>query len=139
VGKSAHHIRRERFLKRRADLLAKLIALGLFPKDKTTGRNLATLDPYELRVRALRDEKLHPFHLGRALLHLARRRGFKSNRKSVKTDEAKVTGPAIGRLEAALDGKTIGQVLQQRLAQGQPTRFRPGANQAYDLYPSPMW
>ena len=128
-------IRRERFLKRRTDLLAKLVALGLFPSDKNVGRNLATLDPYELRSKAL-NEKLHPFHLGRALLHLARRRGFKSNRKSAKTDEAKVTGPAIAKLESALDGKTIGQLLQQRLAQGQPTRFRPNSKQGYDLYPT---
>ena len=128
-------IRRERFLKRRTDLLAKLVALGLFPSDKNVGRNLATLDPYELRSKAL-NEKLHPFHVGRALLHLARRRGFKSNRKSAKTDEAKVTGPAIAKLESALDGKTIGQLLQQRLAQGQPTRFRPNSKQGYDLYPT---
>src|SRR5579884_273282 len=43
--------------------------------------------PYQLRARAL-DEKLAPFELGRALYHLAQRRGFLSNRKAaVKDDE----------------------------------------------------
>jgi len=43
--------------------------------------------PYELRVRAL-DKKLTPHELGRALYHLAHRRGFLSNRKSpIKKDK----------------------------------------------------
>jgi CRISPR-associated endonuclease Csn1 len=39
--------------------------------------------PYVLRARAL-GEALSPFELGRALFHLAQRRGFLSNRKSTK-------------------------------------------------------
>lgn len=43
--------------------------------------------PYFLRARAL-DHRLEPYELGRALYHLAQRRGFQSNRKSVpKKDE----------------------------------------------------
>lgn len=37
-------------------------------------------DPYNLRARAI-SEKLTPFEIGRAIYHLARRRGFESNRK----------------------------------------------------------
>lgn len=131
-------VRRERFLRRRSDLISKLISLGLFPADKSMGRKLATLDPYELRSKAL-TEKLHPWHLGRALLHLARRRGFKSNRKTAGSEEAKVTGPAIERLSSLLDtgnAATIGQLLHQRIRQGQPARFRPDAKSNYDLYPT---
>jgi CRISPR-associated endonuclease Csn1 len=130
-------VRRERFLKRRSALLAKLVALGLFPAEQAAGRKLATLDPYELRTKAL-TEKIHPWHLGRALLHLARRRGFKSNRKDANSDEAKVTGPAIERLSEQLTktgAATLGQLLYQRLEAGQPARFRPDAKSNYDLYP----
>lgn len=41
----------------------------------------AALLPYQLRAAAL-DRELKPVELGRALYHLAQRRGFKSNRKS---------------------------------------------------------
>ena len=42
--------------------------------------------PYLLRARAL-DEKLTRHQLGRALYHLAQRRGFQSNLKAAKKDE----------------------------------------------------
>lgn len=61
--------------------------------------------PYYLRARAL-DEKLEPLQLGRALYHLAQRRGFLSNRKDAdKEDEeekGKVKG-AIAELDAVID------------------------------------
>jgi CRISPR-associated endonuclease Csn1 len=133
--KRGQRIRRERFLKRRSALLSKLKALGLFPSDRVIGRNLATLDPYEQRAKALAG-KLHPFHLGRALIHLAQRRGFKSNRKSAKTDEAKVIGPAVAALAGQLETRTLGQLLYERLQEGKSTRFRPDSKQSYELYPT---
>ncbi len=42
--------------------------------------------PYRLRARAL-DAPLTPYMLGRALIHLAQRRGFLSNKKAQKEDE----------------------------------------------------
>lgn len=42
--------------------------------------------PYRLRARAL-DNPLTPYMLGRALIHLAQRRGFLSNKKAQKEDE----------------------------------------------------
>jgi CRISPR-associated endonuclease Csn1 len=42
--------------------------------------------PYILRARAL-DGKLSPHELGRALYHLSQRRGFLSNKKSLKKDK----------------------------------------------------
>ncbi|MBI2813576.1 MAG: type II CRISPR RNA-guided endonuclease Cas9 [Opitutae bacterium] len=109
-------VRRERFLARRTKLLTSLTSLGLFPDetDQIARRNLATLDPYELRAKAL-DGALHPWHLGRALLHLAKRRGFKSNRLAGDDDEAQTTGFGIERLKSELGSSTLGQLLHQRL------------------------
>ena len=47
--------------------------------------------PYELRSRAL-NQKLGLFELGRALYHLAQRRGFLSNRKSKVADDKEQKG-----------------------------------------------
>ncbi len=88
----------ERTARRLTNLAATLQSKGLLPSDydveSADQRYLlfqqldSTLDsPYQLRARAL-DKKLDPFELGRAIYHLAQRRGFLSNRKSpVKDDE----------------------------------------------------
>lgn len=55
--------------------------------EKVIGKHLmAQVLPYFLRKKAL-DEKLEPYELGRALYHLAQRRGFKSGRKAPKKEE----------------------------------------------------
>ena len=48
--------------------------------------------PYRLRARAL-DEGLTPYELGRALYHLAQRRGFASNRRTLlyQSDDSRPT------------------------------------------------
>lgn len=59
--------------------------------------------PYRLRADAL-DRPLEPIELGRALYHLAQRRGFLSNRKSQKKDEDEgVVKQGISDLQAAMD------------------------------------
>lgn len=72
--------------------------------------------PYFLRSRAL-DEPLDPHELGRALYHLAQRRGYVSNRKSGKKDEDKGTvEPAIHELRermAAAGVRTLGEFLSR--------------------------
>ena len=78
--------RRDRAIRRRDQLLLNLCRLGLLPQDTKTARNLATLDPYQLRAEAV-EKPLQPFHLGRALMHLAKRRGFQSNRRTPSKDE----------------------------------------------------
>jgi CRISPR-associated endonuclease Csn1 len=70
---------------RKRALLKQLVEDKLFPdnktkEDKEKRESLKSLNPYELRIKAL-DEKLKPEELGRALFHLGVRRGFKSNRK----------------------------------------------------------
>ena len=70
-------------------------------------------DIYELRVRAL-DEKLTNEELARALLHLAKRRGFKSNRKAESaSEEAGALKKAISLNQAAMDKnhyRTVGEM-----------------------------
>lgn len=82
----------QRRARRRRRLESYLIKLQLLP---TTIREPALResalnelgDPYLLRARAL-DQPLRPFELGRVLLHLAARRGFQSNRKTLLSDMA---------------------------------------------------
>jgi CRISPR-associated endonuclease Csn1 len=59
-------------------------------------------DPYALRVKAL-TQPLAPHELGRVLLHLVQRRGFKSNRKTDRGNkETGIVKEGIAGLRAAL-------------------------------------
>ena len=127
--------RRDRYLKRRGQLMDALVKYGLMPSDKHERKKLEGLDPYELRARGL-DEALTPFELGRALFHLDQRRGFKSNRKAGGDDESegRKTRAAISELRTQMENcraRTLGEFLARRLAEGKPVRFRPGEG----LYP----
>lgn len=79
VARSARR-RRDRFKQRQTFLINELQKAGLLPTDTEAMKHLQSLNPLELRARAL-TEKLPPHHIGRALFHLNQRRGFKSNRK----------------------------------------------------------
>jgi len=75
-------------------------------------------DPYQLRARGLR-ERLEPFEIGRALYHLAHRRGFLSARRmeeraDVKKTRDKEEGPIKEKIKALaekLEGRTLGEYL----------------------------
>ncbi len=70
--------------------------------------------PYALRARLLDDMEPPAFALGRAILHLAQRRGFLSNRKHPAADESEIVKPAISKLtvEIAESGaRTLGEYL----------------------------
>ncbi|WP_298288793.1 type II CRISPR RNA-guided endonuclease Cas9 [Novosphingobium sp.] len=132
--------RRDRAIRRRDQLLINLCRLGLLPQDAETARKLATLDPYELRAVAPQ-KPLHPFHLGRALMHLAKRRGFQSNRRTPAKDAEGNTKEAMKRLHEQLAGQTLGQFLFRQIAEGKGARFRPSSESAgnpkkdFPLYP----
>lgn len=132
--------RRDRAIRRRDQLLLNLCRLGLLPQDADTARKLATLDPYELRAAAPQ-KPVHPFHLGRALMHLAKRRGFQSNRRTPAKDAEGNTKEAMRRLHEQLAGQTLGQFLHQQITAGLGARFRPSAESAgkpkkdFPLYP----
>lgn len=118
---------RDRFLERRKKLLEALLIYGLMPKDEMERRALVALDPYELRVRGIK-EKLTPYELGRAIFHLNQRRGFKSNRKSdSKASDAGAIKQAVRGLEQEMNtvgAKTFGQYLHARREAGKLVRSR---------------
>ncbi|WP_407048078.1 type II CRISPR RNA-guided endonuclease Cas9 [Methyloraptor flagellatus] len=110
--------RRDRFLRRRDALLRSLTEAGLFPADPVARKALERLDPYELRAKAL-DEPLAPHHLGRLFFHLNQRRGFKSNRKTDRSDDDESGKIAVGvdrLVEAMRDSgaRTLGEFLHRR-------------------------
>ena len=76
---------RDRTLRRQKKLLAILTKNGLFPSDLQEREKLKNLDVYTLRVVAL-DKKMQAYEIGRILYHLAQRRGFKSGRKHLESE-----------------------------------------------------
>ncbi len=84
------------------------------PDAQHLSTDLTHVLPYWLRCRAL-DHPLEPFELGRALYHLAQRRGFLSNRRAPKKkdeDEGQVLGgiSALQRQMDAAGARTLGEL-----------------------------
>lgn len=109
--------RRDRFVERRKELMAALIAHGLMPADAPERKAFERLDPYALRKTALKDA-LPAHHVGRALFHLNQRRGFQSNRKtdSKETENGAIKQAASRLAEAMKDdgAKTLGEFLADK-------------------------
>jgi CRISPR subtype II RNA-guided endonuclease Cas9/Csn1 len=78
-----------RLVKRRKNRLFKTAAilkkLNLMPQAGSL-KDIINLDPYFLRVKGL-DEKLSPLELTKVIMHIAKRRGFRSNRKDIKKSQ----------------------------------------------------
>jgi CRISPR-associated endonuclease Csn1 len=134
--------RRDRYLRRRDSLMSLLITHGLMPADEVARKALETLDPYELRARAL-GEALPAHSIGRALFHLNQRRGFLSNRKTEKGDsESGAIKEAAGRLQELMrvsGARTLGEFFHDRQRTRQPVRARnrsAGAKAEYEFYPT---
>lgn len=134
--------RRDRYLKRRTNLMSLLIAHGLMPAEESARKALEPLDPYELRAKGL-DETLPAHHLGRALFHLNQRRGFLSNRKTEKGDnEAGAIKLAASKLQEMMlnsGARTLGEFFWGRHRTRKPVRARnrsTGAKAEYDFYPT---
>jgi CRISPR-associated endonuclease Csn1 len=143
---------RDRRLGRKHLLIDRLVSNGLMPRDPSERKTLEALDPYLLRAEGL-DRALTPHEFGRALFHLAQRRGFQSNLKTDRASKSGVTKEAQAKLrEAAASYRTLGEYLHRkgvgiaiRTLDGKVTdqrklvRFRPhakGAKVEYDLYPT---
>jgi CRISPR-associated endonuclease Csn1 len=90
--------------------------------------------PYRLRAAAL-DGKLEPFELGRVFYHLAQRRGFLSNRKSLKKDEDEgVVQQGITELQTAMTtagARTLGEYFAGLDPEEERIRRRWTARQMY--------
>jgi len=69
--------------------------------EREAGHREAQLLPYRLRAEAAR-RRLEPVEVGRALYHLAQRRGFLSNRKSGKRDEEEASTVKQGIADLSL-------------------------------------
>lgn len=111
--------RRDRFRQRQAALIKYLTLAGFFLNDEEERRELAELDPYALRAKAL-GEALPLAHIGRALFHLNQRRGFKSNRKTDRGSNDDDSGKiriGVARLHEQMrdaGAETLGQFLHGR-------------------------
>ena len=104
--------------------LKRWISRGVFPIDNREFiawlNSTRESNPYYFRAKAAA-EKVPPLELGRALFHIAIRRGFKSSRKDQDADE-KETGELkskIAELKKILDGtgQTLGQYLYEKFRQ----------------------
>lgn len=132
--------RRDRVLKRRQRLMQGLIEFGLMPKEETDRKAMQEADPYALRARGL-DHALTPHEFGRAIYHLARKRGFRSSRKDSRDAEAaKESGKvhaAIKRLQEQIESagcRTVGEYLAKQHVERKPVRARRSADGQYVLY-----
>lgn len=132
--------RRDRVLKRRHRLLQGLISYGLMPDSDIERKALQNTDPFVLRAKGL-DQPLTPHELGRALYHLARKRGFRSSRKESRgAEDEKDTGrvkEAIQRLRAQVAEagcRTVGEFLARQHAERKPVRARRSNDGQYVLY-----
>ncbi len=141
VRRNARSIRRnlDRKISRRNHLLNTLVKYFLLPSNEIERKALAVLNPYELRSRAV-NERLELFELGRLLMHLSKRRGFKSNRKVDKKDSSGKIKPAIERLKNKMqetNKKTAGEYLYSLMQNGKPVRARLGridGSNEYEIY-----
>lgn len=132
--------RRDRVVKRRHKLLQALVQFGLMPADEADRKHLQALDPYELRARGL-DRPVTPHELGRALYHLARKRGFKSSRKDTRDREAATESGKVKQAITALRQRvqaagcrTVGEYLARQHAERGPVRARRSSDGGYVLY-----
>jgi len=132
--------RRDRVLKRRHKLMLALAQFGLMPADAASCKQLQELDPYILRARGL-DHPLTPHELGRALYHLARKRGFRSSRKDARDEESVKESVKVHAAIAALHQRvnaagcrTVGEYLARQHAERAPVRARRSNDGQYVLY-----
>lgn len=132
--------RRDRVLKRRHKLMQALVQHGLMPTDEASRKQLQGGDPYELRARGL-DSPLGLHELGRALYHLARKRGFRSSRKDARDDESAKEAGKVKQAIAALRERvqaagcrTVGEYLARQHAERVPVRARRSSDGGYVLY-----
>ena len=120
--------------RRKRKLREALVEVGLLPqltlksnedpeRVKWEREQFQLADPYILRTRALH-QKVALHELGRALLHLSQRRGFKSNRKTDRTNKKERSEmlQEISDLQATMEGRQLSEELVRRRGED-PKRF----------------
>ena len=129
----------DRKISRRKHLLISLVKYGLLPENESERKALSIFNPYELRCKAV-NEKIELHEIGRALMHLSKRRGFKSNRKVDKESDSGKIKPAIERLKRKMEEqnkKTVGEYFYSLLENGKSVRARLGkidGKEGYEIY-----
>ena len=99
--------------------------------------------PYILRAAAL-DEPIEPHLFGRALLHLAQRRGFLSNRvkSRAKDDDEGTVRRGITALQQAIDdarARTLGEYFARLISSGRSIRRQPTSREMYQREFKAIW
>lgn len=105
----------DRYLQRLKELIKYLQQHGFLSENEAERHEVFKLNPYMLRTKAL-DEALSPSEFARAIVHLAKRRGFKSNRK-VLSDKKTAYTQAIDNLKVGLEksrARTLGEYLWKK-------------------------
>ena len=150
VARSARR-RRDRMLRRNTVLHRALGRAGLYPMDADGGRRWGRIDGWELRSRGVRGCLL-PFEVGRAIMHLAKRRGQPRRGLHEGDNESGKVKTGVARLEEMIlrDGaRTYGDLMHRRLNAASEAHRRPRvrarlripasgnlAKAWYDWYPS---
>lgn len=116
----ARRSRRKRMLRRALVEAGLLPSCALLPRsdpqrDAWESQQFQREDPVSLRRRALRD-RLELHEIGRALLHLGQRRGFRSNRttdRARKKENSEILSE-INALAAEMGDRTLGEYLAEQ-------------------------
>ncbi|PIE04777.1 MAG: type II CRISPR RNA-guided endonuclease Cas9 [Spirochaetales bacterium] len=133
---------RDRGQNRVRRLVKELIECGLLPANDQERREiLQQTCPYEARALSA-NQPVEPYTLGRAIFHLGRRRGFKSNRLASGGEESEYKSK-IESLREHLGDHTLGEYLYRRIQENKalankgtpikqtPVRFRNGETEFY--------
>ena len=78
-------------------------------------------EPYFLRKKCV-EQKCEPYEIGRALYHIAQRRGFLSNRKETTKETDGKVSEGISELSQAKGNKTLGQYFYELKQAGEKVR-----------------
>lgn len=133
---------RDRGQNRIRRLVKELIEFGLLPvNDESRKKVFDEICPYEARHNAV-NSKVNKETLARAIFHIGRRRGFKSNRLAGESEESEYKNK-IKELRQQLGEKTLGEYLFNKLQKNhklagakrpieqQVVRFRGGETDFY--------
>ncbi|MBF0519531.1 MAG: type II CRISPR RNA-guided endonuclease Cas9 [Nitrospirae bacterium] len=126
---------------RRDRLTEKLKEYQMFPDDSIL--MFYAMNPYELRSKGL-DSQLSKLEFGRVLLHLSKRRGFKSSRKSQSEDVKKDTAfkEELKRLPEEIKAnncRTLGEYLYSLQVKGEKIRCRHTERKLYEQEFELLW
>ena len=117
---------RDRGQNRVRRLVRELIDYGLLPEDESEREKIFTeVNPYQARHLAV-TESVSAHVLGRAIFHIGRRRGFKSNRLAGDAEESEYKAK-ISALRDVLGDGTLGQYLFARVQENKRIEIEEGA------------